>query len=370
MITDRLVRELAEFDSDGAAVTSCYLDVDGRAKVRGLDVERELDRLVRQVAPYAEDEPSVADDLQRMTAHVRGGIDRRGVRGLAMFSCSPRELWKVVTLPVPVHSRITVGHAPAVGQLEGAVEELRPIGVVLVDRQRMRLFVDEMAELVELSEEVNELPRGDYDVRGKSERGDTSGHVAELVQQHLRSAADAAFAHFQKRQVGRVSLGGSPEAVAELETLLHPYLRERLIERVNVSAGAALDEVREAIMEVQARAERAREAAAVARLRDALGAGQLGVSGVGPTLAALNERRVEQLLVSEEFHAGGWRCTACSGLAEVGPTCPICQGEMVRVDDVVEEAIQDALGQGTDVEVCVDNADLDVLGRIGALLRY
>src|SRR5690606_2272365 len=118
VITDRLVRELAEFDSDGAAVTSCYLDVDGRAKVRGMEVERELERLVRQVAGYIDDEPSVADDVQRMTAHVRDGIDRRGVRGLAMFSCSPRELWKVVNLPVPVHSRITVGHAPAVGQLE------------------------------------------------------------------------------------------------------------------------------------------------------------------------------------------------------------------------------------------------------------
>jgi len=43
---------------------------------------------------------------------------------------------------------------------------------------------------------------------------------------------------------------------------------------------------------------------------------------------------------------------------------------MERADDVVEEAVQQALNQSVHLEVCRDNADLDVLGRIGALLRF
>ena len=43
---------------------------------------------------------------------------------------------------------------------------------------------------------------------------------------------------------------------------------------------------------------------------------------------------------------------------------------MEQDDDVVEEAVQEALSQSCHVEVCHDNADLDVLGRIGALLRF
>jgi hypothetical protein len=43
---------------------------------------------------------------------------------------------------------------------------------------------------------------------------------------------------------------------------------------------------------------------------------------------------------------------------------------MEETDDVVEDAIQEALTQACRVQVCEDNADLDVLGRIGALLRY
>jgi hypothetical protein len=43
---------------------------------------------------------------------------------------------------------------------------------------------------------------------------------------------------------------------------------------------------------------------------------------------------------------------------------------MVPVDDLVEDAMKEALAQSCQVEICVGNADLDVMGRIGALLRY
>ena len=54
----------------------------------------------------------------------------------------------------------------------------------------------------------------------------------------------------------------------------------------------------------------------------------------------------------------------------VGPTNPLNGQAMERVPDVVEDAIEEALTQGLPVTICVGNADLDVLGRIGALLRY
>ena len=43
---------------------------------------------------------------------------------------------------------------------------------------------------------------------------------------------------------------------------------------------------------------------------------------------------------------------------------------MVEVADVVEEAVDLALPQSCRVDVCIGNADLDVIGRVGALLRY
>jgi len=108
----------------------------------------------------------------------------------------------------------------------------------------------------------------------------------------------------------------------------------------------------------------------VTRLRDASGAGRRAATGLEATLRAIGERRVDTLLVSHGYETPGWRCTACGHIAAVGRTCPVCQTEMVLVDDVVGEIVEEAINQSCDVEICVGNADLDVLGRIGALLRY
>jgi hypothetical protein len=43
---------------------------------------------------------------------------------------------------------------------------------------------------------------------------------------------------------------------------------------------------------------------------------------------------------------------------------------MEQTSDVVEYAIEHAVTHACRVEVCLENADLDVLGGIGALLRY
>jgi hypothetical protein len=48
----------------------------------------------------------------------------------------------------------------------------------------------------------------------------------------------------------------------------------------------------------------------------------------------------------------------------------VCRHELRPVEDLVELVIDDAISQSCHVEICVDNPDLDVMGRIGALLRY
>jgi peptide chain release factor subunit 1 len=368
-ITPDVVRDLAKFDAQGQPVTTCYLNVDGRERVRPVDYEYDLDRLIRRLRASGQLEPSVATDIDRISAFVRNGFDRSAVRGVAMFACSPRDLWTVLSLPVPVHSRLTVGPVPAIAQLESVAEQLQPIGVLLVDRQHTRILVFEGGQLVDRSESVDELPR-DYDERGHASRGDVSNHVDELAHQHLRQAAKAAFDVFQDRKVGRVTLGGTAEAVVEVEALLHPYLRERLVDRLKLGVGASLDEIRNAMLDTEARSERLEEAASVERLRDAVGSGGKGVNGLADTLAALRARRVDQLLVSEGYVASGWRCPSCDVLAAIGPKCAACGTEMDHLDDVVEEAVQEAMNQSCRVEMCVENADLDVLGRIGAILRF
>ena len=179
-VTRDAIRELAGYRGERAPVTSCYLDVDGRRHVRHQDFEHELDVLLRDARAQANGDASVAADLRRIEEYVKAGVDRSSTRGLAMFSCSAHDLWQVIALPVPVRNRVVVNHMPAVGQLEGVVQEYERIGVLLVDRQRARMFVFELGELIDHSELFDELPR-DYDDRGERERGDTQHHVEALA---------------------------------------------------------------------------------------------------------------------------------------------------------------------------------------------
>jgi peptide chain release factor subunit 1 len=367
-LTEDVLRRLAGFKGD-AKVVSLYLDVDGRRFVRPKDYELHLDALLKEAAEPSNSHRAAEDDLVRVASHVKAGLDRSNTRGLAIFSCAAHGLWQVLELPVPVRNQLVVNSTPHIRQLEAVLDENEPFGVLLADKQRARMFVFELGQLVDKNEVFNQLPRHEDD-RGDWDKDHVRDHSAELAHHHLRRAAQVAFAVFQAQPFDHLIIGAPDEIANELERELHSYLKGRIAARVNVPVNAAEATIRQAALEVEAEVERAKEAQLVERLRQAVGAGSGGVAGLGGVLSALVERRVDTLLLSDGYEAPGWRCRACGYIGVKGSSCPVCPSSMERLDDVVEEAVEEARNQSCRVEVVVDNADLDVLGRIGALLRF
>jgi peptide chain release factor subunit 1 len=398
-LTKDVIRSLAGFKSQGSPVVSLYLDVDGRRHIRPKDYEVHLDELLRQAANGERGRSrstgragraatgskrggtkklmrtagkggasGIATDLQLIEAHVRQGVDRSRTRGLAIFSCAEAGLWETFELAAPVRNELVVNEAPHVRQLERVLEEYERFGVLLADRQRTRMFVFDLGELVDKSELLEELPRHE-DEGGDWDRDHVHDHQAAAARHHLRRAAQVAFNVYQAQGFERLILGAPDSVAKELERELHPYLRERIAARLSVPVNARDDEIRQAALEVQEQLERALEAATVQRLRESQGTGR-GVVGLAPVLVAIIERRVDTLVVSDGYTAPGWRCHSCGYLGTKGRACPVCATTMIRVDEVVEEAVEEALQQSCTVKICVGNADLDVLGRIGAILRF
>ena len=377
MISEDRVRALAGHRGS-CVVTSCYLDVDGRRHPRHADYEAQLDGLLREAREKAagfgpEAVRSVAGDLDRIASWVRGGFNRSHVRGLVFFACSADGFFDVVESPLPVSNEIVVNHTPHVRPLESILQAYERFAVLLVDRQRARLFRFELGELTEHTEVFDAVPRGG-DQAGHPAQGSRAAHVQrhseEVAHRHLKHAAEVTFTELQQRPVEHVILGGPHEVVVEVEGLLRPWVRERVADRLVIAATAGADEVRQAALSVEAALTRRSEAALVNRLRDAIGTGGGGVAGLEATLAALVERRVDLLLVSEGYATEGWRCRSCRYLGPMGRRCPRCAEDMDLVDDVVEEAVEEALANKCRVQMVRESADLDVLGRIGALLRF
>lgn len=364
------IRRLAGSVPAGRHVVSLYLDVDGKRWPRYQDCEARAERLVRGALDHASANGSaaVADDLNRVEAYVKGGIDRSMARGLAVFSAGP-SFWHVFELPVPVRDQIAVGTSPHLHQLEAVVATHDRFGVLLVDRQRARLFVFELGRLIDKTERFDALPRHDDDAGDRDRRHDKHKLEAAAAQ-HVRRAAEAAFDVHQQQPFDHLVVGAPADIAGALEAALHPWLRERIAARVHVPIAATEAEIREHALAVEQDIERRKEADLVARLREASGSGRGAVTGLPDVLGALADRRVETLVVSHGFESAGWDCAACSRLAVRGPSCQACGGAMTRVDDVVERAIEETMREGGGVKVCLSNADLDVLGRVGALLRF
>ena len=366
-ITEDEIRSLAMIRSAGGSITTCYLDVDGRRHVRPADYERELDSMLRRVRSNGVPE-SATKDLDRIERYVKGGFDRSRVRGIAVFAGAADDLWRVIELPVSVRSELVVNETPSVAQLEAVVQQATTIGVLAVDKIHARVFVYRLGVLVEHTEITDDVGR-DYDTTGEHDRGVIDPHRDALEQQHLRRAASLLWSAHQQHTFDHVALAAHEHFASEAERHLHQYLRERLHSRLAVEPNAPEPVLRDAVLDLARTIEQEREAMLVDELRAAVASDGRGVAELAPVLDALAARRVERLLVSDGYSAPGWRCPGCNRLATVGRDCT-CGAEMEHLDDVVEHAVEDALAQSCTVDVCIGNADLDVLGRVGALLRY
>ena len=369
-LNEEAIRSLAGYSPGDRSVVTLYLDVDGKRWPKYQDCEARAERLVRDAIERAGDNGhgSAADDLRRVEAFVRGGVDRSETRGVAVFS-SGDEFFKVFELPVPVRDQIVVNKTPHVHQLEAVLATHQRFAVLLTDRQRTRMFVFEMGRLLDRSERFDALPRHDDDAGQKDRRHDR--HKLETAaHQHLKNAAAVAFDVFQTQPFEHLVISAADDIARELEADLHPYLRDRIAARIHCPINASDADIKAALADVEADVERRRENELVDRLRDGAGAGNGAVVGLPDVLAALSDKRVDTLVVSHGFEAAGFFCSACHRLAARGPACPSCGAAMEREDDIVERAIEDAMLQSATVKVCLSNADLDVLGRIGALLRF
>lgn len=354
-------------------VTSVYLDVDGRSRPVADDYRAAFERLadgLRRRAGSDGDQlvrRSVAADIDRMRDWLRSDLDRSTTRGVALFACSGEDWFAAVDLSRPVHDAAGLGPAPRVSQLLAAVDGHERVLVALVDRRRLRLLqvesgdVDEVAGLEDREERA---------VDTSVELGGYQRHADDLARGHYRRAAELIGRAAAGWPAGSIVVAGPDASVAALEDALPAEVRAKVVGRAGLSTATPAHDVLPAVGDIVEAAERRRQSDLVEHLRQqAARSAHLGVVGLETTLAALADRRVESLVVSEGFVAPGAHCPACGWTGVDVRQCPACATTTSEIDDLVEHAVGDALAQGAAVEV-VRDTELDRFGRIGALTRH
>jgi peptide subunit release factor 1 (eRF1) len=158
-------------------------------------------------------------------------------------------------------------------------------------------------------------------------------------------------------------------AEAAVEPFLHSYLIERLIGTARLNPkDASLGSVHATTLAVREGYERASERALVHEMLEGIGTGW-GINGLSPTLQALSRGQVRSLLVHADASEPGFRCGDSGRLALTPKECR-GEGEPIPVLDVVDDAIEEALRQGVDVNVVYEPEARDSIDSLGALLRF
>jgi peptide chain release factor subunit 1 len=341
----QLLRELADWSTDGFPVTSVYLDVDGRRYPRRTDYLVRLEDHLRKAVngSFPKDHRrSVEADVEEIRRFVNERFERDWTRGLALFSCSGVGLWEDVGLPQPVRDRVAVAQRPHLLPLEALLESFETFCTALVDRGKARFFMTVGGQIQEVSEVLDDVP-GWHDQGGWAQAR-LQRHIEDHVQRHLKHVAETLLRLKQRRGFDQLVLAGPEEAVTELERELHDYVRRTVLDKVSLPMASSADDVLAHAVELERDLEERREREATERLVSEVKAGTgRATGGFEDTLVALEANRVDTLVLASDLRGSGVRCTRCGHLAVAGDVCAVCGGPVEGVPDLVEEAVEAAL---------------------------
>jgi len=370
------LRRLTEVRVDRPVVLSLYLDLDpsqfatppARATAARSLLD-EADRAIRELDGLShQDAVDLRATLDRCPQFLERELPSEQAHAVAVFACEPEGLFEAVRLPRSVPNRVTVGRSPAVGAL-ARIEPGDRWAVVLVNKRKARIFDGTPLALREV-EEIEDDVHGRHDQGGWSQAR-YQRSIEKEVEEHFHNAGDRLMSLLNRRPFNRLAVGGPDEVVAGFEKGLHPYLAEKLSGRIDVdventsgddlldAAGSLFDEL----------ADR-REEEALQRVAEGSANGGRAAAGLLDVLDALNQQKVEALLLTDRFAAAGTVCPQCGWVGPEGPRhCPADGADLEPRDDVTEPAVELAVRQSAQV-LPIRRRFEQLDGGIGALLRF
>jgi peptide chain release factor subunit 1 len=342
------LRRLAELRPQRGLVLSVFFNLDpsefATPAARSTEVNSVVTAAARKVEEVDElghdERVALRADVERVRDVLRGpGLASNGTHGLAVFACGPEDVLEVFRLPHPIESRAIVEDHACVEPLVRSESSERWC-VLLVNRKTARIFLGTAAGLQEVDHIEGDTHR-QHDQGGWSQKRYQRSIEQEKLN-HLGHALDTLFARFKRRPFDHLVVGAPEEMVVEVEERLHPYLRARLAGRLGIDVeNSTPTAVSSAAAEVIDRHVAAVEREALDRMHQGIGRGDRGVSRPEPVMEALEQARVEILLLADDFDA-----------------------------PELDEAVEKAITQSAQVLVIRHHDDLVMHGGIGAVLRF
>ena len=254
-----------------------------------------------------------------------------------------------------------------------------PMGIVLLDRQRARLFdlrSDEQRKEDELTEQIDFFHpltrRGKSDGYAGYDAGHAERRVADDVLHHFRDLAFVLKDRMEKGVWEKLIVGCQEKNWFDFEPQLHSYVRQRVlghfpIDVINATPEQILSHVSAVLKQTQAGQLKALVKDVISNARGH----RRGVTGLRRVLRAMQMGEAQSLIMSENYRARGVECSSCGYIdSHIVRYCPACGRAALELDDVCDAIIPMAIRRDIQLFLVKDSPELDNAGNIGALLRF
>lgn len=363
------LRELSELYSEKDVFLSLYLptatksdrDLNGSyVKQRENSIGKAIGRdLLECFGPTME---QVREIIERAPAE--------GEKGLVIFASKCSGFLKEYRIAAAPQRKMVLDTSPYLLPLARLKDEFEDYGLLLMDSREAKLMIvrssmieSEGGSSIDL---MNKHKKGGMSQMrfNRLRRGAIKSFVSEVVED-LRSMDDL-------KSLRGIVVAGPGEAKKQLMDELPQDISDMMMGELDVDMEISSGDLLELTDELASADERREEDELVRKLEAAVMKGEPSAYGEGDIQKALEQGRVEVLLILEGTSIPGWICERCQNLnarTKAPAKCPLCGGPVSRVE-FVEELYELARRTDATVEFVKDSSFLESIGGLGAILRY
>jgi peptide chain release factor subunit 1 len=370
--TTDVLRELAGFRASKGRAISLYVALDPSAAINPGDVQTKTNSLLSEARSEVDTDGLSHDQREALKADIERideffqGLDRDGVRGMAVFASQLDGVWRTLRLPQPVNDAVKVNDEFHLSPLVPLLRGLDGTLVVQVGREQGRFFRLNRGQLHEVADHTEDAP-GQHDQGGWSQAR-YQRHIDKLVHEHLKTVAD----ELDKRRRGgapRIVLVGPEGMESDFVETLSKETQQAIVGWAHAEAHAGAAELLEAVTPRLEEALAEEETEIAEAWRESAGKGGRAASGWAETLEAASDGRVETLLVQDGAEQPAYECPKCGRAQLDAGACPL-DGATMEPNEGLDLAVRHTLAMGGSVVPLSHRKDLAPVGGIGALLRF
>ncbi|MCL5411715.1 MAG: hypothetical protein M1150_03160 [Patescibacteria group bacterium] len=238
-----MLKKLKKYKNSHFPILSVYLADEGKKS----PTTRALSSLFRSLIHKnltAKEQRMFHDDLQKIETYLEDSLDTRGNRSFVFFTAGDG-LWEVLSFEFYLPPIFSISGSPFIDPIEETIKEHKKYLVLMVDRQKARLFTVNLGRI----EEHKDVFEGEVPQRVKAKKVDYGRddkifrHIEEHLHQHLNFIAQAVNDFAKKDGINFIIIGGHEEIIPKMIKHLSPSLKKMVLGKFIAELNIPLNDI-------------------------------------------------------------------------------------------------------------------------------